>query len=150
MRRREFSTLLVGGAAVFVPQERRWSQATSINLTRFEKAAEVAAKRSRRRLWEQTMIATEKAAVKMIVALVCTENLIRIDCVTESPKRQGDDRAALLLPDPVRLAVQSKSRVLIGNSSSEILVVQSAQNWRRQRPTVSLDGTRDRCILVQR
>ena len=39
-------------------------------------------------------------------ALVCTENLILIDYVTESPNVNGDDRAALLLPDPVRLAVQ--------------------------------------------
>jgi hypothetical protein len=37
---------------------------------------------------------------------VCTENLIRIDCVTESPNVSGDDRALLPLPDPVRLAVQ--------------------------------------------
>src|SRR6266480_4864063 len=37
---------------------------------------------------------------------VCTENLIRIDCVTESPNVNGDDRAALLLPGPVGLAVQ--------------------------------------------
>src|SRR6266700_6950127 len=37
---------------------------------------------------------------------VCTENLIRIDCVTESPNVDGDDRALLPLPDPVRLAVQ--------------------------------------------
>src|SRR5947207_4381747 len=37
---------------------------------------------------------------------VCTENLIPFDCVTESPNVNGDDRAALLLPDPVRLAVQ--------------------------------------------
>jgi len=37
---------------------------------------------------------------------VCTENLILIDYVTESPNVSGDDRAALLLPDPVRLAVQ--------------------------------------------
>src|SRR5947207_11328383 len=37
---------------------------------------------------------------------VCTENLIRIDCVTESPNVNGDDRALLPLPDPVRLAVQ--------------------------------------------
>ena len=37
---------------------------------------------------------------------VCTENLILIDYVTESPNVNGDDRAALLLPDPVRLAVQ--------------------------------------------
>jgi len=39
-------------------------------------------------------------------ASVCTENLIRIDCVTESPNVNGDDRALLPLPDPVRLAVQ--------------------------------------------
>src|SRR5947207_5465104 len=38
--------------------------------------------------------------------LVCTENLIRIDCVTESPNVNGDDGALLPLPDPVRLAVQ--------------------------------------------
>src|SRR5437660_3254150 len=37
---------------------------------------------------------------------VCTENLIRIYCVTESPNVNGDDRALLPLPDPVRLAVQ--------------------------------------------
>jgi hypothetical protein len=37
---------------------------------------------------------------------VCTENLILIDYVTESPNVSSDDRAALLLPDPVRLAVQ--------------------------------------------
>jgi len=38
---------------------------------------------------------------------VCTENLILIDYVTESPNVNGDDRAALLLADPVRLAVQA-------------------------------------------
>src|SRR6266516_7481822 len=37
---------------------------------------------------------------------VRTENLIPFDCVTESPNVNGDDRAALLLPDPVRLAVK--------------------------------------------
>jgi MFS family permease len=37
---------------------------------------------------------------------VCTENLILVDYVTESPNVNGDDRAALLLPDPARLAVQ--------------------------------------------
>jgi 3-methyl-2-oxobutanoate hydroxymethyltransferase len=37
---------------------------------------------------------------------VCTENLIRIDRVTESPNVNGDDRALLPRPDPVRLAVQ--------------------------------------------
>jgi hypothetical protein len=40
------------------------------------------------------------------LAGVCTENLIRIDCVTESPNVNGDDRAALFLPGPVRLALQ--------------------------------------------
>ena len=39
---------------------------------------------------------------------VCTENLIRIDCVSESPNVNGDDRALLALPDPIRLAVQVK------------------------------------------
>ena len=37
---------------------------------------------------------------------VCAENLILVDCVTESPNVNGDDRAALLLPDPAHLAVQ--------------------------------------------
>ena len=40
-----------------------------------------------------------------MVALVRTENSVRIDYVTESPNVSGDDRAALLLPDPVRLAI---------------------------------------------
>jgi hypothetical protein len=34
--------------------------------------------------------------------------------------------------------------VLVGNLHSEILVLQSAQNWHRQRATDSLDGTRAR------
>jgi hypothetical protein len=37
---------------------------------------------------------------------VCTENLILFDYVTESPNVNGNDRAALLLPDPARLALQ--------------------------------------------
>jgi hypothetical protein len=40
--------------------------------------------------------------------------------------------------------------VPVGNLRSEILVVQSAQNWHRQRTTDSLDGTRDWRVLVQR
>jgi hypothetical protein len=40
--------------------------------------------------------------------------------------------------------------VPVGNLRSEILVVQPAQNWHRQRATDGLDGTRDRCVLVQR
>ena len=41
---------------------------------------------------------------------VCTENSVRIDYVTESPNVSGDDRAAMLPPDPVRLAVQVEVR----------------------------------------
>src|SRR5207302_1705633 len=37
-----------------------------------------------------------------IETLVCTENLIRIDCVAESPNVNGDDRALLPLPDSAR------------------------------------------------
>ena len=40
--------------------------------------------------------------------------------------------------------------VPVGNLRPEILVMQSAQNWHRQRATYSLDGTRDRRVLVQR
>ena len=40
--------------------------------------------------------------------------------------------------------------VFVGNLRSEILVVQSTQNPHRQRKTDSLDGTRDRRVLVQR
>jgi hypothetical protein len=38
----------------------------------------------------------------------------------------------------------------IGNLCSEILAVQSAQNWHPQRTTDSLDGARDWGVLVQR
>ena len=37
---------------------------------------------------------------------VCTENSVRIDYVTESPNVSGDDRSVVLLPGPVRLAIQ--------------------------------------------
>jgi hypothetical protein len=52
-----------------------------------------------------------------------------------------------------RLALQEAHRpipVPVGNLGPEILVMQSAQNWHRQRATDSLDGTWDRCVLVQR
>ena len=42
----------------------------------------------------------------LAICPVCTENSILIDYVTESPNVSGDDRAALLLPDPRRLTVQ--------------------------------------------
>jgi hypothetical protein len=38
--------------------------------------------------------------------VVCTENFVRIDYVTESPNVSGDGRSVLPLPGPVRLAVQ--------------------------------------------
>ena len=47
-------------------------------------------------------------AIAVLFVLFFAENLIRIDCVTESPNVNGDDRAALLLADPARLAVQDE------------------------------------------
>ena len=40
------------------------------------------------------------------VILVCTENSVHVDYVTESPNVNGDDRSVLPLPGFVRLAVQ--------------------------------------------
>jgi hypothetical protein len=58
---------------------------------------------------------------------------------------RADARGArCLFTGPRRLGVP------VGNLRSEILVVQSAQNWHRQRATDSLDGARDRRVLVQR
>ena len=37
---------------------------------------------------------------------MCTENSILVAYMTESPNVSGDDRSLMLLPDPVRLAVQ--------------------------------------------
>ena len=39
--------------------------------------------------------------------------------------------------------------VPVGNSRSDILVMQSAQNWHGQRLTDCLDGTGDRRVLLQ-
>ena len=39
--------------------------------------------------------------------------------------------------------------VPVGNLRPEILVVQSAENWHRERATDPLDGTRDGRVLVQ-
>jgi hypothetical protein len=47
-----------------------------------------------------------KHSFVIMVATVCTENSILIDYVTESPNLSGDDLAALLFPDPVRVTVQ--------------------------------------------
>jgi cyclophilin family peptidyl-prolyl cis-trans isomerase len=38
----------------------------------------------------------------------------------------------------------------VGNLCSEILMVQPAQNWHRQRATDSLDARWDRRVLLQR
>jgi len=43
---------------------------------------------------------------ELLGAVVCTENFVRIDYVTESPNVSGDDRPVLPPPHPVRLAVQ--------------------------------------------
>src|SRR6266404_2561643 len=40
--------------------------------------------------------------------------------------------------------------VPVGNLRPEILVVQSAQNWHRQRATDGMDSTRDRRVLQKR
>jgi len=40
---------------------------------------------------------------------MCTEISILIDCVTETRNVGGDDRAAILLPDTVRLTVVAAS-----------------------------------------
>src|SRR5258706_5925059 len=56
---------------------------------------------------------------------VCTENLIRIDCVTESPNVNGDDRALLPLPDPVRLAVQVEETVAIPPAHNFCLIMRA-------------------------
>jgi hypothetical protein len=45
---------------------------------------------------------------------------------------------------------QEDLAVPVGNLRPEILMVQSTQNWHRQRATDGLDGTRDRRVLVQR
>ena len=39
--------------------------------------------------------------------------------------------------------------VPVGNSRSDILMVQSAQNWHGQRLTDTLDGAGDRRVLLQ-
>jgi len=54
----------------------------------------------------QAPIRRAKGSVALSRALVCTENSVRIDYVTESPNLSGNDRAVQPLPDPVRLAAQ--------------------------------------------
>src|SRR5438128_5176041 len=73
------------------------------------------------------------------VPVVCTENLIRIDCVTESPNVNGDDRALLPLSDPVRLAVQVAD---LRPRTHQLIVLQ-----RRARGRVQLTNG-DRLVLV--
>jgi hypothetical protein len=55
---------------------------------------------------EVVVIVLDETRDKVGECVVCTENLILVDYVTESPNVNGDDRAALLLADPVRLAIQ--------------------------------------------
>jgi hypothetical protein len=56
--------------------------------------------------WRSSRARGEAQARGLPLPRVYTENSILIDYVTESPNFNADDRAALLLPDPVRLAVQ--------------------------------------------
>jgi len=49
-----------------------------------------------------------------------------------------------------RAIAHGRAPVPVGNLRPEILMVQSTQNWHRQRATDGLDGTRDRRVLVQR
>src|SRR2546430_1375922 len=45
---------------------------------------------------------------------------MRRKCVTESPNVNGDDRAALLLADPVRLAVHQRRSLVSGPTVSMV------------------------------
>src|SRR5262249_14789199 len=90
----------------------------------------------------------QRAAAQIPEASSAQQHRPAIACRALSPVSQGAGRsedykagdAAALAPCPV----------LVGNLRSEILVVQSAQNRHRERETDSLDGTRDRRVLVQR
>jgi hypothetical protein len=78
---------------------------------------------------------------------------LRPKCRTRSVS--GDDRDTTIdqIGDQFRLStglIGCPAVVPVGNLRSEILVVQSAQNWHRQGATDSLDGTRGRRVLVQR
>jgi hypothetical protein len=55
------------------------------------------------------------------------------------------------LPPPMKEAIeQFRTHVPVGNLRSEILVMQSAQNWRRKCAAHSLNRTRNGRVLVQR
>jgi 4a-hydroxytetrahydrobiopterin dehydratase len=54
--------------------------------------------------WE--LPAASSAHFRNFRLVVCTENSIRVDHVSESPNVGDEDRAVLPLPGPVRLAVQ--------------------------------------------
>jgi hypothetical protein len=59
----------------------------------------------------------ERASSQPSLLVVCTENSVRIDYMTESPNVSGDDRAALLLPDPARdhPCERALSRISVGS-----------------------------------
>jgi len=50
--------------------------------------------------------ASSHRRIARALGCVCTKNPVRIDLVTESLNLSGDGHAVMLLPDPVRLAVQ--------------------------------------------
>ena len=55
------------------------------------------------RLWPSLLAL---ARVVQPATIVCTENSVRVDYVSESPNVSGDGHSVLPLPGPVRLAVQ--------------------------------------------
>ena len=58
----------------------------------------------RRRPWHAQKLSAREPGDRYGTAfstVVCTENSIRVDYVTETPNVSGDDRPVLPLPDPV-------------------------------------------------
>jgi hypothetical protein len=64
----------------------------------------------------------------------CTENLIHIDYVRESPNVSGDDWSALLVPDLVRLAVQVEQSTCGRERGAPTSADRAAAEGARSRP----------------
>src|ERR1700716_2295153 len=86
---------------------------------------------------------------------VCTENLIRVDDVMESPKlAERSGCSVSLWPSWPRHSSRSCGSGVVGvcteNLNPNVVVMKSAQDGVRTYDAGSLDRTRDRRILVQR